>query len=141
MEAQTDRLMGDMAGLGPGEGAAAPGGGGAHPRIARAPGDVPIPQRDDEAVRRFIEDFASALAEMGVPGMPARVFVALLTSDAGRLPAAELAAQLRASPAAMSGAVRYLIQIGLVRREGQPSCRRPYFPAPHRATERLLTPP
>jgi|GEM_PF-5374476 len=66
---------------------------------------VPDHPRNDEAVRRFVEDFASALAEMGVPRMPARVFVALLTSDSGRLTAAELAARLRASPAAMSGAV------------------------------------
>ena len=139
METQTDRLMGDMADLGPGEAASAPGGGAAHPRIARAPGDVPIPQRDDEAVRRFIEDFASALAEMGVPRMPARVFVALLTSDAGRLTAAELAAQLRASPAAMSGAVRYLIQTGLVRREGEPGSRRHYYRVPDDVWDELIT--
>src|SRR5258708_34464704 len=139
METQTDRLMGDMADLGPGEAASAPGGGAAHPRIARAPGDVPIPQRDDEAVRRFIEDFASALAEMGVPRMQARVFVALLTSDAGRLTAAELAAQLRASPAAMSGAVRYLIQIGLVRREGEPGSRRHYYRGPDDVWDELIT--
>src|SRR4030088_2604301 len=49
---------------------------------------VPDHPRNDEAVRRFVEDFASALAEMGVPRMPARVFVALLPSDSGRLAAA-----------------------------------------------------
>src|SRR5260370_34655299 len=141
METQTDRLMGDMADLGPGEAASAPGGGAAHPRIARAPGDVPIPQRDDEAVRRFIEDFASALAEMGVPRMPARVFVALLTSDAGRLTAAELAAQLRASPAAMSGAVRYLIHIGLVRRGGEARFRPPFYRGPADVLDGLITLP
>ena len=37
------------------------------------PGAAPAPQRDDRAVGRFIEDFASALVEMGVPRMPARV--------------------------------------------------------------------
>jgi len=88
------------------------------------------PARDDKAVSRFLEDFASALVEMGVPRMPARVFVALLTSDSGRLTAAELAAQLRASPAAVSGAVRYLIQVGLARREGEPGSRRHYYRVP-----------
>jgi DNA-binding transcriptional regulator GbsR (MarR family) len=100
---------------------------------------VPDHPRNDEAVRRFVEDFASALAEMGVPRMPARVFVALLTSDSGRLTAAELAARLRASPAAMSGAVRYLIQTGLVRREGEPGSRRHYYRVPDDVWDELST--
>jgi DNA-binding transcriptional regulator GbsR (MarR family) len=90
-------------------------------------------------VRRFIEDFASALAEMGVPRMPARVFVALLASDSGRLTAAELAEQLSASPAAMSGAVRYLLQVGLVRREGEPGTRRRYYRVPDDVWDELIT--
>ena len=90
---------------------------------------APAP-RDEAAVRRFIEDFAQALTEMGVPRMPARVFVALVTSDPGRLTAAELAATLHASPAAMSGAVRYLLQLGLIRREGEPGSRRHYYRVP-----------
>ena len=80
---------------------------------------------------RFIEDFASALIEMGVPRMPARVFAALLTTDSGRLTAAELAARLQVSPAAVSGAVRYLIQVGMVRRESEPGSRRHYYRAPN----------
>ncbi len=94
--------------------------------------------RDDEAVSRFIEDFASALVEMGVPRMPARVFVALLTADSGRLSAAELAATLRASPAAMSGAVRYLIQVGLVRRESEPGSRRHFYRVPDNVWDELI---
>jgi DNA-binding transcriptional regulator GbsR (MarR family) len=90
---------------------------------------APAP-REEAAVRRFIEDFAQALTEMGVPRMPARVFVALVTSDPGRLAAAELAATLHASPAAMSGAVRYLLQLGLIRREGEPGSRRHYYRVP-----------
>jgi DNA-binding transcriptional regulator GbsR (MarR family) len=89
-----------------------------------------VPPRDEAAVRRFIEDFAQALTEMGVPRMPARVFVALVTSDPGRLTAAELAATLHASPGAMSGAVRYLVQLGLIRREGEPGSRRHYYRVP-----------
>ena len=49
--------------------------------------------------------------------MPARIFVALLTADTSRLTAEELAGLLRVSPAAVSGGVRYLVQVGLVSRE------------------------
>ncbi|HUA28393.1 MAG TPA: MarR family transcriptional regulator [Streptosporangiaceae bacterium] len=86
--------------------------------------------RDGKAVARFVEDLASALMEMGVPRMPARIFAALLTTDAGRLTATELADSLQVSPAAVSGAVRYLLQIGMVRRESEPGSRRHYYRAP-----------
>ena len=109
------------------------------PHPDAAPIDGPVPQRDGEAVRRFIEDFASALAEMGVPRMPARVFAALLASDPGRLTAPELADQLSASPAAMSGAVRYLLQVGLIRREGEPGSRRHYYRVPDDVWDELIT--
>ena len=66
----------------------------------------------------------------GFPPMPARVFVALLVTDSGRLSAAELAAMLRISPAAVSGAVRYLIQLGLVHKERVPGSRRDYYRMP-----------
>jgi len=102
----------------------------APPRNETPAGPDPAPARDQAAVSRFVEDFALALVEMGVPRMPARVFAAVLTSDSGRLTAAELAATLRASPAAVSGAVRYLIQLGMVRREGEPGSRRHYYRAP-----------
>ncbi len=52
---------------------------------------------------------------------------------------ADLAAQLRASPAAMSGAVRYLIQIGLIRREGEPGSRRHYYRVPDDVWDELIT--
>ena len=80
--------------------------------------------RDEAAVRRFIEGFAAALADGGVPRMPARVFAALLATDSGRLTAAELAERLQVSPAAISGAVRYLTQVALVSREREPGSRR-----------------
>jgi DNA-binding transcriptional regulator GbsR (MarR family) len=83
--------------------------------------------RDDEAVRRFIERFALTLAESGMARMPARVFAAILTADDGRCTAAELASLLRVSPAAISGAVRYLTQLRLVRREREPGERRDHY--------------
>jgi DNA-binding transcriptional regulator GbsR (MarR family) len=81
-------------------------------------------QRDDAAVSRFVERFAMTLEESGVPRMPARVFVTLLATDSGALTAAELAERLQVSPAAISGAVRYLIQVDLITRERDPGSRR-----------------
>jgi predicted transcriptional regulator len=83
--------------------------------------------RDQHAVLRFIERFATSLVEAGMSRMPARVFAALLATDSGRLTAAELAELLQASPAAMSGAVRYLVQLDLVSREREPGSRRDYY--------------
>jgi DNA-binding transcriptional regulator GbsR (MarR family) len=79
------------------------------------------------AVARFIERFASVLVEGGVPRMPARVFAALLATDSGRLTAAELAELLQVSPAAVSGAVRYLTQVSLISREREPGTRRDVY--------------
>jgi len=78
----------------------------------------------DDAVASFVERFASTLIDAGVPRMPAFVFVTLLTTDSGRLTAAELAERLQVSPAAISGAVRYLAQVGLLSREREPGSRR-----------------
>jgi DNA-binding transcriptional regulator GbsR (MarR family) len=83
--------------------------------------------RDDEAVRGFIERFASTLIDAGFPRMPARVFVALLVTDSGRLTATELADLLHVSPAAVSGAVRYLAPLGLVSRERARGSRRDHY--------------
>src|SRR3954466_10653342 len=84
-------------------------------------------KRDPAAVNRFIETFASAFVDAGVPRMPSRVFAAILASDAGRLTAAELAERLQASPAAISGAVRYLIQLSPLVRERAPGSRRDVY--------------
>ncbi|MFE6196966.1 GbsR/MarR family transcriptional regulator [Streptomyces sp. NPDC057838] len=80
--------------------------------------------RDAEAVSRFVESFAAQLVEAGMARMPARVFAALLSSDKGVLTSAELSEQLRISPAAVSGAVRYLAQTHMVSREREPGSRR-----------------
>ena len=79
------------------------------------------------AAARFIERFASVLVESGVPRMPARVFAALLTIDSGQLTASELAGLLQVSPAAVSGAVRYLTQVSLISREREPGSRRDVY--------------
>jgi DNA-binding transcriptional regulator GbsR (MarR family) len=87
----------------------------------------PVVVRDEEAVSRFIESFASALVDGGVPRMPARVFATLLAEDSGRLTAAELAERLQVSTAAISGAVRYLMQVHLISREREPGGRRDHY--------------
>ncbi|HLK79810.1 MAG TPA: MarR family transcriptional regulator, partial [Streptosporangiaceae bacterium] len=86
----------------------------------------------------YIERFAAVLVAAGFPAMPARVFVALLVAESGRLSAAELAGRLRVSPAAVSGAVRYLIQVGLVHKERVPGSRRDYYRMPGTMWDDLL---
>jgi DNA-binding transcriptional regulator GbsR (MarR family) len=83
-----------------------------------------------QCLPEFIERFAALLILAGFPPMPARVFVALLVSDSGRLTAAELGDLLQISPAAVSGAVRYLSGIGLVHKERVPGSRREYYRMP-----------
>jgi predicted transcriptional regulator len=85
------------------------------------------PSRDPAAVRAFIERFTTQLCQAGFPRTPARIFVALLTSDASRLSAAELGDLLQISAASVSGGVRYLLQVGLVTAEGEPGSRRLHY--------------
>ncbi|GGI78425.1 MarR family transcriptional regulator [Saccharopolyspora subtropica] len=79
---------------------------------------------ESEGVRRFVERFALDLADAGMPRMAARVFASLLVAEDGRRTAGELADVLQVSPAAVSGAVRYLVQVKLVVRERRPGERR-----------------
>ena len=81
----------------------------------------------DKTHAAFIERFAAVLTESGFPRMPARVFAALLATDSGRLTAAELSTLLRVSPAAISGAVRYLVHVNLASREADPGSRREHY--------------
>ncbi|MEE6261874.1 GbsR/MarR family transcriptional regulator [Plantactinospora sonchi] len=87
-------------------------------------------RRDEEAVRRFVEQFALSFSELGVPRMAARVLGALMVSDEPGLTAGEIAERLGVSAAAMSGALRYLTQVNLVLREPVPNSRRDRYHAP-----------
>jgi predicted transcriptional regulator len=93
---------------------------------ADQPADQAVDQAADE-LARFVERFALLLVDSGVPRMPARVFGALLVSEEGKLTAGALAELLRVSPAAVSGAVRYLAQVGLVVRARDPGERRDHY--------------
>jgi DNA-binding transcriptional regulator GbsR (MarR family) len=75
----------------------------------------------------FVERMGAALTSAGLARLPSRTFAALLVDDDGRMTAAELAAYLGVSPAAISGAVRYLDTVGMIRRERERGSRRDIF--------------
>jgi DNA-binding transcriptional ArsR family regulator len=89
-----------------------------------------LPNEAPGSLPEFIEKFAAMLVVAGFPPMPARVFVSLLVTDSGRLSAADLVDLLQISPAAVSGAVRYLTGVGLVHKERVPGSRREYYRMP-----------
>ncbi|OEU96365.1 GbsR/MarR family transcriptional regulator [Streptomyces oceani] len=97
----------------------------------RRPGAAPSSRADtataedyDTRVGPFVEHLAADLTEAGMQRMAARVFACVLASEEGALSSAELAERLRCSPAAISGAVRYLSQTHMIRREREPGSRR-----------------
>ncbi|MFJ9696041.1 GbsR/MarR family transcriptional regulator [Kitasatospora sp. NPDC101183] len=83
--------------------------------------------RGDRAVSDFVERFAAELVVAGMGRMPSRIFACLMAEESGVLTSAELSERLKISPAAVSGAVRYLIQVGLVAKEREPGSRRDRF--------------
>ena len=88
------------------------------------------PPRDEQAVAQFVEQAAATLADMGIARMAARVLMLLMATEQPGLTAADLAAGLQVSPAAVSSAVRYLIQVGLAEREAVPGARRDLYRLP-----------
>ncbi|MEV0611767.1 MarR family transcriptional regulator [Nonomuraea sp. NPDC050404] len=78
---------------------------------------------DEGVIAAFRERFAQIMVESGMPRMAARVYAALLVTDSGKLTAAELAEQLGTGASAISGAVKYLVQVRLVERGREPGAR------------------
>ncbi len=80
---------------------------------------------DDEHRRllRAVEQVTSLLTEAGMPRMASRVFAYALADDADRYTAADLSEGLQVSPAAVSGAVRYLVDVRLLFKEREPGSR------------------
>lgn len=72
----------------------------------------------------FVERMGGALTQAGLPRIPSLVLCALLVEEDGQMSAAELAERLQLSRASISGAVRYLAQLGMVRRERERGSRR-----------------
>ena len=79
--------------------------------------------RDEDGVRRFVEQLAMLFADWGFPRMAARVLLALMTAEEHGQTATTLGERLDASAAAISGAVRYLVQLGLAVKEPVPGSR------------------
>src|SRR6476469_7848244 len=73
---------------------------------------------------RAVEQLGSALDEAGLPSLPSRVFAALLVDDDGRMTSAELTEVLGVSPASISGGVKYLAHLQMLRRERERGSRR-----------------
>ena len=87
-----------------------------------APPDLRDPQLHD-----VVEHLGGALADAGLARLPARVFAALMATEDGRLTSSELATMLDISPAGVSGAVRYLSQLRMIRRERERGSRRDVY--------------
>jgi predicted transcriptional regulator len=87
----------------------------------------PDATRPEAELSGAVEHLGSALVGAAFPRLPARVFAALLASETGRLTAAEIAALLHVSPAGVSGAVRYLDVVRMVRRERERGSRRDVY--------------
>ena len=75
----------------------------------------------------FVDRMGGALTQAGLPRLPSLVFSALLVDDDGKMTSAELSSALEVSPASISGAVRYLTQVGMVRRERERGSRRDLY--------------
>jgi DNA-binding transcriptional regulator GbsR (MarR family) len=86
-----------------------------------------VPSTRAPAFTDAVEHLGGALADAGLSRLPARVFAALLATEDGRLTASDLAALLGVSPAGISGAVRYLTQVRMIRRERERGSRRDVY--------------
>jgi DNA-binding transcriptional ArsR family regulator len=75
----------------------------------------------------FVERMGAALTSAGLARLPSRIFAAVLVDEDGRMTAAEIGETLGVSPAAVSGAVKYLDGVGMVRRERVRGTRRDVF--------------
>ncbi|MFD1824214.1 MULTISPECIES: GbsR/MarR family transcriptional regulator [Mumia] len=82
-----------------------------------------------DALEDFVERFSAILRDSGVPPMPARTFAYVLGLGQRSYTAAELAEATGASPAAISGAVNYLIGLGMLERH-RGSDRRHHYRLP-----------
>lgn len=95
--------------------------------VADAATDDAVDAREAARFTEVVEHLGGALAEAGLVRLPARVFAALMATEGGRLTAAELAAHLEVSPAGISGAVRYLTNVRMIRRERERGSRRDVY--------------
>jgi len=86
-----------------------------------------VPEEHPGPPVEAVEHLGAGLAAAGLPLLPSRVFAALLATEDGRLTSADLVTLLHVSPAAVSGAVRYLSQVRMIRRERERGSRRDVY--------------
>lgn len=82
---------------------------------------------DPDDLRHFVEQLSLVLVSMGIPPMPARVWAAMMADEAETVTPGELGDSLNVSPAAISGALRYLLQVSLIERVPTPGSRRQHY--------------
>lgn len=77
--------------------------------------------------REAAEHLALTLVGAGMQRMAARVLAAFLFTDEVSLTAGDLSAQLGASAGSVSGAIKMVVQMGLVERAPAPGSRREHY--------------
>jgi hypothetical protein len=87
----------------------------------------------DAPLQPFAERLAAVFAAAGFPRMPARVLMTLVTAPNARLTTVELRDRLGISAGAVSGAVRYLETVHMVRRLPHEGSRREVYEVPEGA--------
>ena len=92
---------------------------------AGAVGPLDRPERPAPALRRRAPRRRPRGCRHGPPA--GRVFAALMATEGGRLTSSEPATPLDISPAGVSGAVRSLIQVRMIRRERERGSRRDVY--------------
>lgn len=81
-------------------------------------------------LQAYAEKLAAVFAAAGFPRMAARVLITLMLSTDAALTAVELQERLGISPAAVSGAVKYLETLGMVRRRAHRGSRKQLYELP-----------
>ncbi|WP_030689126.1 GbsR/MarR family transcriptional regulator [Streptomyces sp. NRRL B-1347] len=92
-----------------------PGGGAVQPSVPQAGSEDY--GRDGQAVRAYEERLVQLLVAIGLQAMVSRVLACICVTDSGSVTSAELARQLRVSPASVSKAISQLERQEIVRRE------------------------
>lgn len=81
----------------------------------------------DDNLMRAVEHFGQTLESAGMPRMASRVFAYVLAEDRDSYTARDLAVGLQVSPAAISGAVGYLVTSRLLVKQRAPGRRGDLF--------------
>jgi len=75
----------------------------------------------------YAERLALMMTSTGMPRMASRVLATMLVSEDGIATSAELGAKLQVGAPAISGAMKFLAEIGMVIKEREPGRRRDHY--------------